>query len=58
MMGHVSGDLLIGIFKLVKAFMLLLVTAGALSLLDERVRDSAFHHISQLSGDAHFHALD
>ena len=58
MMGHVSGDLLIGIFKLVKAFVLLLVSAGALSLLDEKIRDSAFHHIGQPSGDAHFHALD
>ncbi len=52
-----KGDTLIGLFKLVKALLLLLVAAGALSLVDNSLRDAALKKISQLSGDAHFRVL-
>ncbi|HET6401388.1 MAG TPA: DUF2127 domain-containing protein [Candidatus Kapabacteria bacterium] len=57
-MSRATGDFLIGIFKLAKATLLLLVAAGALSLLDNKIRDVVERHITQLSGDAHFHALE
>jgi uncharacterized membrane protein (DUF2068 family) len=57
-MSRSTGDFLIGIFKLVKAALLLLVAAGALSLLDNKIRTVVERHITQLSGDAHFRALE
>jgi uncharacterized membrane protein (DUF2068 family) len=57
-MTRASGDTLIGLFKLAKAALLLLVSAGALSLLDNKIRNAVEHYITQLSGDAHFHAVE
>jgi len=57
-MSRVSGDFFIGIFKLAKAALLLLVAAGALSLLDNKIRSVVERQIAQLSGDAHFLALE
>lgn len=57
-MSRATGDFIIGIFKLAKATLLLLVAAGALSLLDNKIRDRVERHITQLSGDAHFRALE
>ncbi|HZK75559.1 MAG TPA: DUF2127 domain-containing protein [Candidatus Kapabacteria bacterium] len=57
-MSRVSGDFFIGIFKLAKAALLLLVAAGALSLLDNKIRSVVERQIAQLSGDAHFRALE
>jgi uncharacterized membrane protein (DUF2068 family) len=56
-MSRATGDFLIGIFKLAKAALLLLVAAGALSLLDSKIRNVVERQITQLSGDAHFHVL-
>ncbi len=52
-----TGDLLIGIFKLVKASLLLVVAVGAISLLDSNIREDATQFITHLSGDSHFRAL-
>lgn len=57
-MSRATGDFFIGIFKLVKAALLLLVAAGVLSLLDNKIRDVIERQITQLSGDAHFRALE
>jgi uncharacterized membrane protein (DUF2068 family) len=53
-----SGDTLIGIFKLAKAAILLVVAFGTLSLLDDRTRVEMLHRITQLSSDSHFRALE
>jgi uncharacterized membrane protein (DUF2068 family) len=53
-----TGDTLIGIFKLVKASILLVVALGAISLLDVKIRAEALHRITMLSGDAHFRMLE
>ena len=53
-----TGDILIGIFKLAKASLLLVVAFGALSLLDDRTRTETMHRISQLSSDSHFRVLE
>jgi uncharacterized membrane protein (DUF2068 family) len=51
------GDLLIGIFKLAKALLLLVVAGGAISLLDSNIREEATQVITHLSGDSHFRVL-
>jgi uncharacterized membrane protein (DUF2068 family) len=53
-----TGDTLIGIFKLAKASLLLLVGLGAIALLDIKIRAEALHRITMLSGDAHFRMLE
>ncbi len=52
-----TGDTLIGIFKLSKASLLLLVAIGALSLIDTKTRDSTLQLVTHLSGDSHFRAI-
>ncbi len=52
-----SGDTLIGIFKLAKAALLLVVALGAISLLDLKIRDDATQFVTHLSGDSHFRLL-
>jgi uncharacterized membrane protein (DUF2068 family) len=51
------GIFLIAIFKLVKAGLLLLVAIGALSLLDDRIRNIMELRIGQLTADSHYRYL-
>jgi uncharacterized membrane protein (DUF2068 family) len=51
------GDIIIGIFKLAKALLLLVVAGGAISLLDSNIRGDATQFITHLSGDSHFRVL-
>jgi uncharacterized membrane protein (DUF2068 family) len=53
-----TGDALIGVFKLAKATLLLAVAMGALSLLDIKIRVETLHRITQLSSDSHFRMLE
>jgi uncharacterized membrane protein (DUF2068 family) len=52
-----SGDTLIGIFKLAKASILLVVSLGAITLLDTKIRADATMFVTHLSGDSHFRLL-
>ncbi len=53
----VSGDTLIGIFKLAKASIFLVVSLSAISLLDAKIRVDATVFVTHLSGDSHFRLL-
>src|ERR1700733_2376146 len=52
------GVFIIAIFKLVKATLLILVATGALSLLDNRIRDAMEFRIGQLTADTHYRYLN
>jgi len=53
-----KGVLIIAIFKLVKAALLILVASGALSLLDNRIRNAMEFRIAQLTADSHYRYLN
>ncbi len=52
-----TGDTVIGIFKLVKATLLLVVAFGAISLLNVNIREDAMRIVTHISGDSHFRFL-
>jgi uncharacterized membrane protein (DUF2068 family) len=52
-----KGVFIIAIFKLAKAALLILVATGALSLLDNRIRDAMEFRIGQLTADSHYRYL-